>query len=91
LPASINSSTLLASFTVLCHIGSDVFIKPNVDAGIGVCAEFAEGFEFQHAQEGRVFGVGLRAAFAFLQAFDFGFGLQSLDFGLALRGQTSGG
>ena len=65
-----------------------MFVESNVDTRVGVFAEFAVGFEFQLPQMGRMFGVGLRVAFAFLLAFDFGFGLQSLDFGLAMRGKA---
>jgi hypothetical protein len=50
----------LAGFTLLSLLpccDGHVFIEPNVNPRIRVFAEFAEGFQFQHAQEGRVFGI----------------------------------
>lgn len=61
------------SVPLLDPVGCEMFIKPDANSRIRIPIEVAEGFEFQHAQERRVFRAGLRGAFALLKAVNYGF------------------
>ena len=65
-----------------------VLIETDVDARVAVPRQVPQGFKFQHAQQGGVFGIGLGCPFALLQPLDFRLGLEPLGFSVGQGDQA---